>query len=87
MPGHHWRGPAAYSPDGILTSIQAALDSGYSYQGGFDSGVFESLHGEPRLEEVVQALAQHVDDERVKLDMPPYRPFAEADKSWNRPSF
>jgi len=84
-----WAQLAALSGDvdGALTSMQAALDSGYSYQGGFDSGVYESLRGEPGFEQIKQALAQHVDDERAKLDMPPYRPFPETDKRRNRPSY
>ncbi len=84
-----WAQLTALSGDvgGALMSMQAALDSGFSYQDGFDSGVFESLHGEPGFEQIKQALAQHVDDERAKLDMPPYRPFPETEKRRNRPTF
>ena len=70
-----------------IALLQVALDSGYGPALGLDSRVFDNLRDEPRFKEVENALARHVDEERAKLGMPPYRPLPTTEEREERSSF
>jgi len=59
--------------EAALLALQAALDRGFRFAGGFDSPIFGNLEGEPKFAELVQTLASYVDAEREELGMPPYQ--------------
>ena len=73
--------------DEAISSLRTALDMGFSWAGSFDTPIFDGLKGEPRFDEVVQSLANRVDEQRAILGMPPYRPFPETEKRKSRPSY
>jgi tetratricopeptide (TPR) repeat protein len=73
--------------DAAIESLQTALDRGFRIPSAFESPIFASLNGEPRYDELVQRLAQLVDEERAKLGMPPYRPIAPTDEEKPHSSF
>lgn len=65
--------------EGAIDALQRAVDSGFRNGGGFESPIFENLRGEPKFEELSQALANYVDEERAKLGMDPYLPVSALD--------
>ncbi len=62
-----------------VAAIEAVLDAGFGVATALDSYIFNSLHGNERFEALRKRLADKVDAERAKLDMPPYRPIASTD--------
>ena len=65
--------------DGTLMHLQRALDSGFVSAGGFDTPILDFIRDNPRFIEIERSLEARVDEERAKLDLPPYRPIAETD--------
>ena len=73
--------------DGAVAALQHAVDGGYKIANGLDIPVFDGIRNEPRLIEMAQAMADHVDAERAKLGMPPYRPVPATEEHEERSSF
>ena len=73
--------------DEAIALLQVALDSGYGPALGLDSRVFDNLREDRRFKEVENVLAQHVDEQRAILGMPPYRPLPTTEEQEERSSF
>jgi len=66
--------------EAALTALDRAVDKGLFGVQAAGSAIFAGLHGNPRFEALRQRLADHVDAERAKLGMPPYRPISTTDE-------
>jgi len=73
--------------EGAVSALQYAVDGGFRIANGLDIPVFDGIRNEPRLIEMAQAMADHVDAERAKLGMPPYRPVPATEEPEERSSF
>ncbi len=59
--------------------MQQAVASGYVSTYAFASPIFDSIREDPRFQDIEQQVLTRVDEERAKLGMEPYRPFAATD--------
>ena len=80
----YWYSEAEYAAltgdvDGVLKQMQRAVASGYISTHAFTSPIFDSVREDPRFQDIEQQIFARVDEERAKLGMDPYRPFAATD--------
>jgi len=71
--------------EGALAALRAAIDRGFLFRELLDSPLFDDLRADPRFQALDARLTARVDEERAKLDLPPYRPPIPA--SEERPTF
>ncbi len=81
---YHWFSQAQYAAltgdlDEVLKQMQRAVASGYVSTYAFASPIFDSVREDPRFQNIEQQVLTRVDEERAKLGMEPYRPFAATD--------
>ncbi len=80
----HWYDQAEYAAltggvDDVLKQMQRTVASGYVSTAAFTSPIFDSIRHDPRFQVIEQQVLTRVDEERAKLGMEPYRPFAATD--------
>jgi len=80
----YWYNEAEYAAltgdvDDVLKQMQQAVASGYVSTHAFTSPIFDSIREDPRFQNIEQQVLTRVDEERAKLGMEPYRPFAATD--------
>ena len=81
---YYWFSQAQYAAltsdvDEVLKQMQRAVASGYVSTAAFASPIFDSVREDPRFQNIEQQVLTRVDEERAKLGMEPYRPFAATD--------
>lgn len=81
---YHWFSQTQYAAltgdvDDVLKQMQRAVASGYVSTAAFSSPIFDSVRENPRFQNIEQQVLTRVDEERAKLGMVPYRPFAAID--------
>jgi len=65
--------------DSALGYLQTSFDSGLRRIPELDSPIFENLRDDPRFTSIRRSMTAHLDAERAKLGMEPYRPIAATD--------